>query len=97
MDLTMFCEFKQISPTDYSSHAGEIAVEKVNNLLKAGWLLIETYKTCYDENFPDMQKLHYVLGYPSLNKTIDKITGESFANITKDVISRLNQDSTDQE
>jgi hypothetical protein len=35
-----------------------------NRYLAAGWVLIETYKTCYDyQAFPNEQDIHYVLAW----------------------------------
>lgn len=38
--------------------------KEVNRYLASGWVLIETYKTCYDPQlFPNEQSVNYVLAW----------------------------------
>lgn len=36
----------------------------VNKYLEAGWVLVDTYRTCWSDEVRD-ETLHYVLGWPS--------------------------------
>lgn len=70
LGLTKYCELKHVSSPGYTDGCAEIAIKEVNELLKQGWLLVETYKTCYDQAFPNMQSVHFILGYPAqMNQT----------------------------
>ena len=43
--------------------------QDANDYLSVGWILISTYKTCYDPiAFPDHQTIHYVLAWAKEDK-----------------------------
>ena len=62
-DLSEFKEIKIFS-TGYTRPGSHNAEEEVNRLLKEGWVLIETYTTCYSNSPPltSQQEAHFVLG-----------------------------------
>ena len=63
VDLTEFKEVKIIS-TGYTRPGIRNAEDEVNRLLKEGWVLLETYTTCYTNTPPltSQQEVHLVLG-----------------------------------
>lgn len=66
MDLTEITQVQEITAAGTTTSSLTNATNKVNKLLKEGWILLSTYKTCYDEvAFPNQQNIHYVLGLPA--------------------------------
>jgi hypothetical protein len=63
IDLTEFNEIKIIS-TGYTRPGSHNAEEEANRLIKEGWVLLETYTTCYGNTPPltSQQEVHLVLG-----------------------------------
>lgn len=56
-------QVKEITSQNYFDGAGLGAVDKVNELLSQGWILLKIYTTCYDYKVaPQQQIIHYVLG-----------------------------------
>ena len=62
-NLSQFKEVKIFS-TGYTRPGSHNAEDEVNRLLKDGWVLIETYTTCYSNSPPltSQQEVHFVLG-----------------------------------
>ncbi|WP_026486830.1 hypothetical protein [Caldanaerobius polysaccharolyticus] len=87
MDLTEYCELKHICPPDHTNDSINITINEVNKLLENGWVLIETFKTCYDEKFTNIQKVHFILGYPTQRRALEKISGESYDELMKEALS----------
>ena len=63
LDLTEFKEIKIIS-TGYTRPGTQNAENEVNRLFGEGWILLETYTTCYSNTPPltSQQEVHLVLG-----------------------------------
>jgi len=63
MDLTEFNEVKIIT-TGYTRPGAQNAESEVNRLLREGWILLETYTTCYSNTPPlsSQQEVHFVFG-----------------------------------
>ncbi len=62
-DLMGFHEVKIIT-TGYTRPGAQNAEDEVNRHLQEGWMLIETYTTCYSNTSPlsSQQEVHFVLG-----------------------------------
>jgi len=62
-DLAEFKEIKIIS-TGYTRPGTHNAESEVNRLFREGWVLLETYTTCYSNTPPltSQQEVHLVLG-----------------------------------
>ncbi|KJS85144.1 MAG: hypothetical protein JM58_09200 [Peptococcaceae bacterium BICA1-8] len=55
-------KIKSLIELETSDRGGQKEIAKINDLIAKGWVLINTYKTCYDpQAFPNHQYLHYVL------------------------------------
>jgi hypothetical protein len=63
IDLTEFNEVKVIT-TGYTRPGAQNAENEVNRFLREGWVLLETYTTCYSNSSPlsSQQEVHFVLG-----------------------------------
>ena len=63
LDLSEFKEIKIIS-TGYTRPGTHNAEDEVNRLFREGWVLLETYTTCYSNTPPltSQQEAHLVLG-----------------------------------
>jgi hypothetical protein len=63
IDLAEFNEIKIIT-TGYTRPGAQNAESEVNRLLQEGWILLETYITCYSNSPPlsSQQEVHFVLG-----------------------------------
>ena len=63
MDLTEFKEIKIVS-TGYTRPGSQNVEKEVNRLIREGWVLMETYTTCYSNTPPlaSQQEVHMVLG-----------------------------------
>jgi len=63
IDLPEFNEIKIIT-TGYTRPGAQNAESEVNRLLRKGWILLETYITCYSNSPPlsSQQEVHFVLG-----------------------------------
>jgi len=63
IDLTEFNEVKIIS-TGYTRPGSCNTEQEANKLLKEGWVLLETYTTCYGNTPPltSQQEVHLVFG-----------------------------------
>jgi len=63
IDLPEFNEIKIIT-TGYTRPGAQNAESEVNRLLREGWILLETYITCYSNSPPlsSQQEVHFVLG-----------------------------------
>ena len=63
LDLTEFKEIKIIN-TGYTRPGTQNAENEVNRLFGEGWILLETYTTCYSNTPPltSQQEVHLVLG-----------------------------------
>jgi hypothetical protein len=63
IELTGFNEIKIIT-TGYTRPGAQNAESEVNRLLREGWMLLETYTTCYSNTPPlsSQQEVHFVLG-----------------------------------
>lgn len=63
IDLTEFNEVKIIT-TGYTRPGSQNAENEVNRFLREGWILLETYTTCYSNSPPlsSQQEVHFVLG-----------------------------------
>lgn len=63
IDLTEFNEIRIIA-TGYTRPGAQNAENEVNQLLREGWILLETYITCYSNSPPlsSQQEVHFVLG-----------------------------------
>ncbi len=63
IDLTEFNEVKIIT-TGYTRPGAQNAENEVNRFLREGWILLETYTTCYSNSSPlsSQQEVHFVLG-----------------------------------
>jgi hypothetical protein len=63
IDLTEFNEIKIIT-TGYTRPGAQNAESEVNRHLREGWILLETYITCYSNSPPlsSQQEVHFVLG-----------------------------------
>jgi len=63
LDLSEFKEIKIIS-TGYTRPGTHNAEDEVNRLFREGWILLETYTTCYSNTPPltSQQEVHLVLG-----------------------------------
>jgi hypothetical protein len=63
IDLAEFNEIKIIT-TGYTRPGAQNAESEVNRLLREGWILLETYITCYSNSPPlsSQQEVHFVLG-----------------------------------
>jgi len=63
IDLTGFNEVKVIT-TGYTRPGAQNAENEVNRFLREGWVLLETYTTCYSNSSPlsSQQEVHFVLG-----------------------------------
>lgn len=58
-------EIKHLATHGYTSDCANILTRDTNKLLKEGWKIVDTYKTCHDEElFPNQQKFHVILGKP---------------------------------
>jgi hypothetical protein len=59
----VFNEIKIIA-TGYTRPGAQNAENEVNRLLQTGWVLLETYTTCYSNTIPSssQQEVHFVLG-----------------------------------
>ena len=69
METTDFIEIKEITSAGSTEESIQCAVDKVNNLLKEGWAIINTYTTCYDHTIArEDQTMHHVLGITYLSK-----------------------------
>ena len=68
LDLSGFKETKIIS-TGYTRPGTQNAEDEVNRLFRQGWILLETYTTCYSNSPPltSQQEVHLVLGRKELN------------------------------
>ena len=68
LDLSEFKEIKIIS-TGYTRPGTQNAEEEVNRLFRQGWILLETYTTCYSNTPPltSQQEAHLVLGRKEVN------------------------------
>jgi hypothetical protein len=62
-ELTGFNEIRIIT-TGYTRPGAQNAESEVNRLLREGWMLLETYTTCYSNTPPlsSQQEVHFVLG-----------------------------------
>jgi len=62
-DLAEFNEIRIVT-TGYTRPGAQNAENEVNRLLKEGWVLIETYTTCYSNTPPlsSQQEVYFVLG-----------------------------------
>jgi len=63
LDVAEFNEIR-ILTTGYTRPGAQSAESEVNRLLKEGWVLIESYTTCYSNTPPlsSQQEVHFVLG-----------------------------------
>ena len=63
IDLTELNEVKIIT-TGYTRPGAQNAENEVNRLLREGWILLETYTTCYGNTPPlsSQQEVHFVFG-----------------------------------
>jgi hypothetical protein len=63
MAIPVFNEIKIVA-TGYTRPGAQNAENEVNRLLQAGWVLLETYTTCYTNTppFSSQQEIHFVLG-----------------------------------
>jgi len=63
IDLTELNEVKIIT-TGYTRPGAQNAENEVNRLLREGWILLETYTTCYSNTPPlsSQQEVHFVFG-----------------------------------
>ena len=63
IQLTGFNEIRIIT-TGYTRPGAQNAESEVNRLLREGWILLETYTTCYSNTPPlsSQQEVHFVLG-----------------------------------
>jgi hypothetical protein len=63
IDLTELNEVKIIT-TGYTRPGAQNAENEVNRLLREGWILLETYTTCYSNTppFSSQQEVHFVFG-----------------------------------
>ncbi|NWF93180.1 MAG: hypothetical protein HXY46_09700 [Syntrophaceae bacterium] len=63
IDLTDCVEVRIVT-TGYTRPGAQNAEAEVNRLLKEGWILLETYTTCYGNTPPlsSQQEVHFVLG-----------------------------------
>ena len=63
IDLTEFNEVKIIT-TGYTRPGAQNAENEVNRFLREGWILLETYTSCYSNSPPlsSQQEVHFVLG-----------------------------------
>jgi len=69
LDLAEFKEIKIIS-TGYTRPGTHNAENEVNRLFREGWVLLETYTTCYSNTPPltSQQEVHLVLGKKEANQ-----------------------------
>jgi hypothetical protein len=63
IDLTEYTEIRIVT-TGYTRPGAQNAETEVNRFLKEGWILLETYTTCYSNTLPlsSQQEVHFVLG-----------------------------------
>jgi len=63
MAIPVFNEIKIIA-TGYTRPGAQNAENEVNRLLQTGWVLLETYTTCYSNTppFSSQQEVYFVLG-----------------------------------
>ncbi len=63
IDLTEFNEVKVIT-TGYTRPGAQNAENEVNRFLREGWVLLDTYTTCYSNSSPlsSQQEVYFVLG-----------------------------------
>jgi hypothetical protein len=61
--IPMLNEIKIIA-TGYTRPGAQTTENEVNRLLQEGWMLLETYTTCYSNTppFSSQQEVHFVLG-----------------------------------
>jgi hypothetical protein len=75
IDLTEFNEVKIIT-TGYTRPGSQNAENEVNRFLREGWILLETYTTCYSNSPPlsSQQEVHFVLGRKEVVESEQKPT-----------------------
>ncbi len=72
MDYNNVNEIKHLSTSGYTDDCADRLVTKSNELLKQGWKIIDTYKTCHEhELFPNQQDFHIILGRMNYDLWVD--------------------------
>ena len=81
IDFTEFKEIKIIS-TGYTRPGSQNAEKEVNRLIREGWVLMETYTTCYSNSPPlaSQQEVHMVLGRKESVPAEQGQTMDAFSN-----------------